>query len=125
MDMVSSAHFSLSAHAVLSVLVTQTCSSQSLSASDTSVGISDSINMAEPEIWLPPSRATVLLHWHQRSLSRLWGPENKASFLIRFSPSPTSSPSHGISCHLYLQNTSASERFSPSPFPGMQSGLGQ
>lgn len=38
MDMVSSAHFSLSAHAVLSVLVTQTCSSQSLSASDTSVG---------------------------------------------------------------------------------------
>lgn len=42
MDMVSSAHFSLSAHAVLSVLVTQTCSSQSLSASDTSVGISDS-----------------------------------------------------------------------------------
>lgn len=42
MDMVSSVHFSLSAHAVLSVLVTQTCSSQSLSSSDTSAGISDS-----------------------------------------------------------------------------------
>lgn len=102
MDMVSSAHFSLSAHAVLSVLVTQTCSSQSVSSSDTSAGISDSTwpNLKSGfsfQCHCSPSLASVV--------SWLWEPEDKVSSLIRFSPSPTSSPSHGISCHLYLQNT--------------------